>query len=255
LDDYVTFRVGKQDMNTEFQCINASENFVQSTFGLSPSTAFPTYPAQALGVVTLVQLVESTRLKFGAWSAFARAGSWGHSGSDSFLVVGELERTFALVEGRLPGIVAIGALYESDGELEDQSVSAVREYYIQFEQMLYQEKPWESDDNQGLMLFAGYYPRFPGEEVLRESIGDSAVVGLTYTGLVNGRDDDMLGLGLSWAELYQGGTNEETATEVFYRAPLSPRMIVQPDLQYISSPSGIYRDALVAGFRFEVRPR
>ena len=62
----------------------------------------------------------------------------------------------------------------------------------------------------------------------------------------------MLGTGLSWVELFQGGTNEETVVEVFYKAQITPRIRVQPDLQYVGTPSGIYRDALVAGFRFQV---
>ena len=44
----------------------------------------------------------------------------------------------------------------------------------------------------------------------------------------------------------------ETVTEVFYKAQLTPRVSLQPDLQYISSPSGIYRDSLVVGIRFEM---
>lgn len=83
------------------------------------------------------------------------------------------------------------------------------------------------------------------------SIGSSVVAGLTYTGLVPRRDADVVGMGLANAELFQGGANEETAIEVFYKAQLSDRVSVQPDLQYIATPSGIHRDSLVAGARFE----
>lgn len=72
------------------------------------------------------------------------------------------------------------------------------------------------------------------------------------TGLIPRRDRDVLGTGLAWAELFQGGTNQETVVEFFYNAQLTPRVRVQPDLQYVDSPSGIYRDALVTGFRFQV---
>ena len=72
LDGQVIIRLGKQDFNTEFQCIDGAEYFIQSTFGLSPSTAFPTYPDQSMAAVALVQLSDSVRLKAGAWSAFAK---------------------------------------------------------------------------------------------------------------------------------------------------------------------------------------
>jgi carbohydrate-selective porin OprB len=105
-----------------------------------------------------------------------------------------------------------------------------------------------------MTLFAGYYPRISGADIILESIGDSAVAGVTYTGLLHGRDNDVLGLGVAWAELYQGGTNSETVTELFYRAAWTSRLSVQPDLQYISTPSGIFKDALALGMRFEFRP-
>lgn len=253
LDDDVTVRLGKQDINTEFQRIDGAELFIQSTFGLSPSTAFPTYPDQALGAVSRLHLLEALQLKLGAWSAFANGSSWGYSASDSYLLVAELERAYSLLDSGLLGVFSLGALYESDGEIDGQPVSAVREYYLQWEQKIYRESIADEQREQGLAVFAGYYPRISGEQIILESIGDSAVVGLTYRGLFSGRDNDTLGLGVAWAELYQGGTNQEVATELFYRVNWSPHVSLQPDLQYISSPSGIYRDALVIGGRFEIR--
>lgn len=254
MDDDITVRLGKQDFNTEFQRIDGAEHFIQSTFGLSPSTAFPTYPNQAMGAVALFQMHDSLQLKVGAWSAFARAGTWGFSDSDSFLVVGELERGYALADGTLSGIVSVGALYESEGEIDGQSVSAVEEYFFQWEQTVYRERPLEKDCKQGMALFAGYYPRFPSEQPIDESIGDSAVGGLTYTGILSGRDEDVLGAGVAWSKLFQGGTNQETVIEIFYRATWTPRVSIQPAVQYIGSPSGIFKDALAVGIRFELRP-
>ena len=253
LDGQVVIRLGKQDFNTEFQCIDGAESFIQSTFGLSPSTAFPTYPDQSMAAVALVQLGNSVQLKAGAWSAFARGGTWGFSGNDSMLFVGELERGHSLAGGELPGIMAIGALYESAGMIDGQRVSPVHEYYFQFEQVLYRECPCEEESGQGLAMFGGYYPRFPGEQRSVKAIGDSSVVGVTYTGLLPGRDEDVLGIGIASAELFQGGTHRETVTEFFYRALLTPRVSLQPDVQYIASPSGIYRDSLAVGVRFELR--
>ena len=44
----------------------------------------------------------------------------------------------------------------------------------------------------------------------------------------------------------------ETTVEVFYLAQLTPYLTIQPDLQYIASPSGIYRDSIAAGLRFQL---
>ena len=137
--------------------------------------------------------------------------------------------------------------------IDGQSVSPVHEYYFQCEQFLYRECSCEKESKQGPAVFGGYYPRFPGNQLAVQSIGDSFVVGITYTGLLQGRDEDVLGIGIASAELFQGGTNRETVTEIFYRALLTPRVSLQPDVQYIASPSGIYRDALAVGVRFEIR--
>lgn len=252
-DQQITLRLGKQDLNSEFQRIDRAEYFIQSTFGLSPSTAFPTYPYQSVGAVVLLKLRDSLHWKLGAWNAFVTEGIWGFSNNDAFLVVSELEYTYTLSEQRLPGTVAIGALYESEGQIDGQAVSAVREYYLQGEQVLYKPYPFDDASTRGLAFFSGYYPRFPGNQPIAKSIGDSAVAGFTYTGLHTSREHDVIGVGIAWSELFQGGTNQEMATELFYRAQWSSHLSLQPDIQYISSPSGIFKDAIAVGIRMELR--
>lgn len=251
-NDRVTLRLGKQDINQEFLVINAAEDFIQSTFGLSPSSAFPTYPDPAMGAVVLVQLNDAWQFKAGLWNAFARGNSWGFAGDDTVLVVGELEKTYSLGNANLPGVFAIGAVYESAGEIDGERISPVHEYIVQLEQCIYREPGGGTATEQGASIFAGYYPRFPGERIIAESIGSSFVAGGVYRGLLPGRDQDTAGIGLAWTELFQGGTNREAAWETFYRMRFSPRLAIQSDLQYIASPSGIYRDALVVGTRFQI---
>lgn len=251
LEEALTVRLGKQDINTEFLVIDLAADFIQSTFGLSPSTAFPTYPDPSMAAVALVQVTDTWRLKAGIWDAFARGG-WGFSGNDSVLVIGELERTLALAGGTLPGAFAVGAVYESAGVIEGVPVSPVHEYILQVEQLIYREGVCEDDAIQGLGIFVGYYPRFPGTQIIDESIGSSFVAGLVYTGLFPRRDGDVLGAGYAWTELFRGGTNQETVFELFYKAEITPRISIQPDLQYIATPSGVHRDALAVGVRFQV---
>ena len=251
-DETLTVRLGKQDVNTEFFFIEVAADFIQSTFGLTPSTAFPTYPDQSMAAVVLAQLTDSWRLKFGVWDAFSAGGNWGFSGNDAVLVIGELEKQYTLLDGSLPGTFVIGAVYEAAGELSGESVSAVHEYIVQLEQQIYQENCCNEEDNQGLSVFAGYYPRSPGRLITADSIGDSLVAGFVYQGLIPSHDEDVVGAAVSWVELFQGGTNREMVFEFFYKAQISPHFSLQPDLQYIATPSGIYRDALAAGVRFEM---
>jgi porin len=256
LDDNVTIRLGKQDLNTEFLLVDMAEAFIQSSFGLSPSSAgLPTYPDPSMGAVALGQLTPSLRLKLGIWDGLADGGGWGFSGNDVILLIGELEYTYSLFDGRLPGILELGLAHNTDGIVSSLPFPSEWGYYIQWEQLVYRERPFDSDDTQGLGIFALYLPRFGGDPVTTatlETIEDSAAAGVVYTGLIPGRDDDVVGAGIAWARLNQGGTNQETVFEMFYKAQLTPSISFQPDLQYVASPSGIHRDALAVGIRFHV---
>ena len=88
LDDGVTLRLGKQDVNTEFLLVEMAEDFIQSSFGLSPSSAgLPTYPDPGMAAVLLRQLTDQTRFKLGIWDGLASGGSWGSSGNEVILLI------------------------------------------------------------------------------------------------------------------------------------------------------------------------
>lgn len=65
-----------------------------------------------------------------------------------------------------------------------------------------------------------------------------------------GRDDDGSGVGIATTRLNNGGINRETVIECYYKIAVRPGMIVQPDMQYIASPSGVERDAFAIELRF-----
>jgi porin len=251
-DENLTLRIGKQDLNTEFLAIDTAADFIHSIFGLSPSTVFPTFPNQSIGAVAIFQPDESWRLKSGVWDAFASGATWGFSGNDSVVIAGEVEYSYVLSNAQLPGTIAFGAVYESGGVVDDRFIAPVNEYIFQIEQTIYEGSMGEDGSIQGCSVFAGFYPRFSDGTVQEDSIGSSVVAGMVCTGLLDGRDRDSLGLGFAWSELFRGGTNQEKAFEIYYRAQLNSRISLQPDIQYIATPSGIYRDAFVVGTRLQV---
>ena len=113
-----------------------------------------------MGAVVLAKLTESWGIKAGVWDAFSSGGNWGFSGNDTVLVIGELECRYALFD-RLPGVLAVGAVYESAGELLGRPISPVHEYILQIEQQIYREHSNDEDDSQGLAIFAGILPSIP----------------------------------------------------------------------------------------------
>jgi porin len=250
--DCVAVRLGKQDVNTEFLVMDLAGDFIQSSFGLSPSAGIPSYPNASMAAVLLAQMTESLKLKVGVWDALGDGGTWGFSGNDVTYSFGELECAYALFDGRLPGRTDIGVAYASGGNVSGLNLPSARGYYIQVEQLIFRENPCRDGDAQGLGVFASYFPRFANGEVPIPVVFEDVVGGIVYTGLIPSRDEDVLGAGAAWSRLNQGGTNRETAIELFYKARITPRMSLQPDVQYIATPSGLHRDALAVGLRFEL---
>jgi len=248
----VMSRLGKQDVNTEFLVIDLAQDFIHSSFGLTPSAGLPSYPAPSMAAVVLADLTQSIRLKTGLWDLLADGGGWGFSGNEVTLTIAELEHQYTLLDGTLPGAIDLGILYASGGEALGLSIPSIFSYYIQFEQLVYRENPCHEADSQGLGIFASYAPRFPSRPIPVTAISEAFFGGVVYSGLIHGRDEDVAGMGAAWARLNQGGAMEETAIEVFYKAQITPSMSVQPDIQYVVSPSGIYRDALAVGLRFQL---
>jgi len=88
LCENVLLRIGKQDLNTEFLWMPTAGDYIQSSFGLSPSTGLPSYPEQSMAAVILIDLCSELQLKLGIWDGLANGGSWGFSGNDVTLRTG-----------------------------------------------------------------------------------------------------------------------------------------------------------------------
>ncbi|MHB8901940.1 MAG: carbohydrate porin [Thermoguttaceae bacterium] len=245
VEDDLRVRLGKQDINSEFLVVDLAGDFIQSGFGISPHLAVPAYPDPSAAAVVLADVTDHLQAKAGVWDGVSDGRNWGFSGTGMTLVIGELEYRYELDDGRLPGTIDCGALYLSAGEVQPGEYQPQGwGIYLDFEQLVWREN---ADDEQGLGFFVQYSNAAPDEEVgFPEYFG----AGVVYEGLVSGRDQDGLGVGVAAARLNGGGTGRETVVEWYYRAEVRPGVVLEPDVQYIASPSGIYRDSLVVGLRF-----
>lgn len=251
-DEDLRFRIGKQDLNHEFLWMPTASDFIHSAFGLSPGEELPSYPAPSMAAIMLAQLHSAWQLKLGVWDAFSEPGNWGISGNDVVLSIGELEYQYELLDGQLPGNVAAGLVYTSGGEISEESLPSSQGYYLQFEQLIFRENGHEDGHVEGLGVFAQHFPIYENGITPRPKIPQDSVAGIVYTGLFPRRNWDVTGVGVAYARLVDGGTNREIAYELFYKFQLTPWMCLQPDLQYVVTPTGIYPDALAVGLRFQV---
>ncbi len=270
LEDHLRCKFGKQDANADFAYSDVGGDFIHSSFGLPPTIPLPTFPSQALGASFFLAPVEEATFGFGVYDgtpAFGpqgvRAGfdTLGHNGA---IMLGQLQLLNQLgPNGQLPSTLRIGGWYHTGDDLFTSFEAVPRTFrnnyggWIIGDQMLWKEE-YGTDDAQGL---AGFF-MLSGTPSDRNVIDHSLGAGLVYRGFFANRDEDALGAGVAMAalgddyrafELANGNplSTKETTTEVFYKIQLKPAVTLQPEIQFISSPSGQFSDALLYGLRFE----
>lgn len=251
-DSGVTMRVGKQDISNLFITMDAAGDFINSAFGLSPSAGLPSFPTPSPAIVFMTEVNSDLSLRVGGWDAYRSNANGLFSDNNSALFIGELEYRYQSPFRQLPGKFTAGVTYQTTGSVPAGTIPRAIGYYFQIEQLLFREAGSTDDQPQGLTVFAQHFPTNTYGRSPFPLIPHDALAGFAYTGLIRGRDQDVTGAGAGWVDLDQGGTDSEIMVEVFYKAQINDTLSIQPDLQYITTPSGIYPDAFVAGLRFQL---
>jgi porin len=240
-------KVGKQDANADFGASDYTGNFLNSSFGLIPTVAIPTYPEGAPGAAAFVRPVRGVQAGIGAY----------HAAGDP-IGVGELQWRPGWFGGRNPGAYRIGywriqAKHEEVLPEEDPRVFAANHgAYLHIDQWVLGERAVRGEP-QGL-AFSAQFGWAPGD---RNEVSRYLGGALTYSGLIPGRNADVTGLGVARAGFCnrvqtQESRGAETAMELFYRFQAADWFALQTDAQYILSPNGDCPDALALGLRFEL---
>lgn len=120
--------------------------------------------------------------------------------------------------------------------------------------MLYKEND-DPEDSQGLSTFFRY-----GYAAARKNdITNFFSAGFQYQGLLDGRDDDVLGAAFAHGSFSNTAASSyqedyENALEVYYNAQVTPWFNLSPSIQYIANPGGVKtaKDAVVFGLRAQI---
>lgn len=135
---------------------------------------------------------------------------------------------------------------------DDSEDDGTAGFYATWDQQLFNERPDDPDDAQGLGIFL-QYGRSDEDVIEAETYFGG---GLQWTGAIPGRDADIFGLGafhVNFSDALDLEKDSETAIELFYRAEITPWISVKPDLQYIVHPGGNdVSDAFVVGLRVQL---
>jgi porin len=259
-DNAAWFKLGKQDANANFAFCDLGGDFVNSSFGLIPTVPLPTFPNPGLGLAGFWHLDEHLLLAGGVYNGAPQGGQFGFNtlGSNGYFSIVQLDvKTQWGAQEQLPQTIRLGAWHHS-GDWEEIAAADGRTFnqnygvYASIDQLLWKENG-EAGDEQGFGVFA-QYGWAPGD---RNMVDEYYGGGLLYRGWLAGRDTDLVGLGFasvlfSHQQHAIDGATRETAYELFYKWYVNRYISVQPDTQYIVQPSGIHRDALVTGVRFEI---
>ncbi|MHC4175589.1 MAG: carbohydrate porin [Planctomycetota bacterium] len=257
-DNQLRIKVGKQDSNVDFVAGDYGLDFIGSSFAVIPTVPMPTFPHPGLGVAAFWEPEDWISLGAGYYEGTPNGSTSGfntafgdHGGS---FTIGELalKPSFG-AQKDMPGTYRFGGWYHSSDFEEVGDDTDTDDFagnygsYLAFDQMLYHE---QNDSDQGLGTFfqLGWAPEN------RNEIDRYFGIGLSYVGLIPGRNEDITGIGLAqvhWSNRMDEVT-KETEIELFYKAQLTEFIYMQPDIQYIANPSGNGDDALVFGVRFEI---
>ena len=168
---------------------------------------------------------------------------------------------FAGPHGPLPGNYRVGAFYDPGpknvfprSERSRRTRNGDYGLYVSVDQLILREG--ETDD-QGLGLFGRFAYRSPENNRMSRFWSG----GLSYKGLIAGRDADVLGLGFSLlrsSHLYRRRVDDffdnETVYELYYAIQVTKWLVITPDIQYIDNPGadGDVGHVIVAGLRTRV---
>ena len=264
LDDRVNVLAGIHDFTLDFSVLNYGIRFINSSFWTPPTiTQIPAsyYPFSALGTRVKAKPTEDTYVMAGVYDGRPtnpnrlRAIDWGLTKAGGAYSIGEVGYE-SNPEGGGYGKLAFGAWYDST---EFVDISGHRRNsnfgnYLIGERQLWTE---EADSQQGL----GAFFQLAHADADRNANSRYYGLGLTYQGLFDSRDKDILSLGYNCARndakyrsLNQGTERSERVIEMLYRIQVTPYFSLTPDLQLVMDPSmnPNINDAVVFNLRTEV---
>ncbi|MEZ4225373.1 MAG: carbohydrate porin [Polyangiaceae bacterium] len=231
----LALKVGRQEANVDFAASDYAGTLINASFGVFPTLELSTYPDWALGAAAFATPVEALTLQVGVFDG-EPDGKKPLGGTRVFradterLYVGEIQLHSAPIFAGPPGTLRLGGFRHG----------ASYGGYAIFDHQI-----WQSEPSVGVFVQIGLAPQDQTETWLYSGTG------LALTGLVPGRDEDVLSLGVARVQVSPELEDAETVVELAYEAFVTGFVSVKPTLQYIDNPGGQRQtpSALVTGLR------
>ena len=269
-DGAVRLRAGKLDITGGFESNGQPVAFDSGTYAGSASSQFLNsalganaiipFPDEGIGAVLFYNPVDTWYASFGVADAQADSRETGFTTAfneeDYFFYVFETGLTPELdsERGPLGGAYRVGLWVDGQDKARFTNGKNYRDdtgVYLSCDQMIRKEND-DPEDSQGV----GAFFRWGYANSDLNEIGNFWSFGFQYQGLVESRDDDVLGVGMArgiFSDQAGAGFTDhaETAYELYYNAAINDSWTLSPTLQYIADPGGADggSDAVVFGLR------
>lgn len=260
-DQKLRVKLGKADANVDFGAPDSSGEFVHSGAFYTPTMSeLPTYQNPASAIAAFWQPNDRWSASLGVYDGATHAGiNTGGRGPSTFFgdpddlfVIGEASHRWTHGADDLAGRFTLGAWRHTgdfarfDGGTDDGTTG----YYALADVEL--ARVGEGDGQGTLAAFMQWGAA--DEDVA--DVDQHFAAGLSCSNIC-GCADDAVGFYVSSIGFSEGlGTSadDETAFECFYKWQARPWLVVKPDVQYITNPSGdaTVEDAFVLTLRMQV---
>lgn len=229
-------RVGLMDLNNDFVVTRVASTLVNSSFGIIPTLSAnvptPIYPATGLGSIAGVR---SGRFSVRAGVFQGDPGRLGALFNQGYLAITE-----AVVAsdhaGDTPPVTSLTLGLWRYASATSAVASTGGFYTIA-------QHRWLLGGARQLGAFVQFGDNTRAADAVPRYLG----LGLRLIGPFRSRPNDLASVGVARAWVY--GARAETSYEVTYAAQLTRRVYLQPDLQYVVHPSGVYPNALLGILR------
>lgn len=263
-------RLGKLDMTGGFECSGCPVSFDGNRYANDENTQFlngalvnnPTvpFPDYGLGAIAYWNPVESWYFSVAAADAQADKRETGFNTTfhdeDYFLFITETGITPELdsANGPLRGAYRFGVWYDPQPKASLDETRNYRDdtgFYLSFDQLLLKENA-DPEDDQGL----GAFFRYGYGHSRTSAITGFYSFGIEAAGLLEGRDEDVLGVGYAHGVLNDQAASPftedyESVMEAYYSAQVTPCIHLSPSVQYVANPGGVSgpSNAVIFGVR------
>jgi len=250
---------GLHDLNTEFMTSSYAGEYINSSFGIFPAVSL-NIPVPIFPVTSLGGIVAYNKTNFDIVAGFynlnheylqeASFNLSNHTFLKGYLGVSEFRYRLPNAEYKIGGYLNnYHSAPDEDGEHPQHGEKGQGVYFIADQQIFETAKGIQFGSFAQVGLTPGqsnYAPEYYG-------------LGLSVENLPENYMPEFIGLAVGSVNLHEYETTDELASsanetviELTMKKTLWERFTIQPDIQYILSPSGIYDDALVGILRLQV---